>query len=200
MATIFHIDGFEHGVWSSAGGGLITTIAGSGGTATIEAEAARSGGYGLKVVTAGNSRYALQAVPPSETVSVSVGYIRFPSLPSAEQVLLEAAFTYGANQAYARYGLNASNELFTDFYDSGPQTRQTRTGAISANIWYRLEFRVNVTGTTWTIDWRAAESDGVATEQTQNVYVKGTAGTQFNGWRYGLMAGGTTTLHMDDVV
>ena len=183
MTTPVWITGFEHGVMSGNGGGIFSAVS---GVPVVTTAIKRSGSYALRVTPTGagaiNARRNLSA---SVQIAVIRAYIYIPSggIPTATASVLgwqitTAAQTVGltiTSAGVARGSVGGGSAI------SGP--------TLNVDQWYKIDLRANITGTTWTLDWRI---DDVA--QTQATW-SGQATT--DSLQYLRMGSASTTVSLD---
>jgi len=191
MATPVWLTGFEHGVLSSSGGGLFNAVAGTVDTnIAIDSSTKRSGSYSLRCYP-GSSTACNVAKTVSTNLLVGRYYVRFSSLPTADVTLSRGI--HGTGSCNLGYSYNSGNPRFYATHTSG-SAQYTAAGSVSAGVWYRLDFRADVSGTTHYLDWQV---DGAA--QTQAT--RGSASAQTIGtFAIGIAMAGVADLNIDDVI
>lgn len=145
-STPIRITGFEHGAVSTAGGGLFSTLRGTG--ATADPAVARSGGWSLRVVGSSARDFATLATPGG-VVAARV-YVRLATLPVANVTeLLTVDLAAGSD---LRLGYQASTQRLTLRFGSGALTQATT--AIAAGTWVRLDARVTANTNPRRAEWQ----------------------------------------------
>lgn len=193
MPTPVWITGFEHGVVpTSSGSGLATNISGS---PAIDSTIKNTGNYSLKIVATGGGtacNVRKNHIPTNIQTAVARAYIYIPTggLPSANSTLVgwqivTAATTVGFNVSTG--GL-ARAQVGSGTAVVGP--------SITLDAWHRVDIKVIITGTTWTMDW---SFDGVA--QTQATLAGQATNDSLQGLRLGSSSTTATyTAYFDDVI
>jgi hypothetical protein len=118
------------------------------------------------------------------------GYLRLPTTPAADCQLL--FFPPGSGSVCSLAYVFASNKFSLSI---GGGTAQLSTMTVTANAWYRFEFRVNW-ATNNQCEWAIAEGDGPAVTQTTATSVQ--AATSGRWIDFGSTTGFTYTCHYDD--
>ena len=200
MATPIVVAGFEHGTTAGFATGNSTnkyfdrTVGTLGTNLSVSSSAARTGTYGLRLspsaatVHAGFQNSGNGGILGSSGTLVGSFYFRFPTLPSADFNIFIDIGTAGGNDVFIKY-LNSTGGL------QGVFGSATQLGPIiSANTWYRVDFRAVHNANPHTLDWKI---DGVDQTQvslavaSENIFIAG----------FGLdNANATGTLDIDDVV
>jgi len=187
--TPIWIEGFEHGVLSTAGGGIVNAISGTVGTnIAVTADAKRTGGYGLRVYPAVST---LVNITKNVTATILVGrfYVKLPStLPTADHQIARAMTA--SQQMIFGYNYNAGSPRFYMMVNAG--TPRYFSG-LAADTWYRVDFRFDVSGATSTIDWQI---DGV--DQTQAT--RTVAASSITIFNLGISIAAIGNVYYDDVV
>src|SRR3990167_7083696 len=160
MTTAVFCCGAECGVSDAAG---VTRHLNFRGTApTFDTTIVRTGLRALNCKATLGSSYA---ITPTFSSSVYVGriYIRFVILPTLTCTVLEGR---GASNVGVYYKASDSK-----IYAGYGLLNLGATGvAVTTGIWYRLDFRFNVSANPWTID---AQIDGSAVGQSTNAVAAG---------------------------
>jgi len=191
MATPVWVEGWEHGVLSTSGGGIVNAISGTPGTnIAVTADAKRTGNYGLRVYPATSTIVSItRNISGSPTVLVGRFYVKLPStLPTADHQI--ARSMTAVQQMIFGYNYNSGSPRFYMMVNAG--TTQYFSG-LAADTWYRVDFRFDVSGATTTIDWQIG---GVAQTQATRVVAAATV-TLFN---LGMSVAGVGNVYYDDVV
>jgi hypothetical protein len=178
------LTGMEHGVVSTAGGGIYSSLA---GTPTADNTIARSGVYSLRIADASASATvrALRSVPASN-VLVTRFAVRLSSLPSVTSNL---AYVNSGTDLVLRY--NATSQRFQLVLGASTATSTTAT---SAATWYVFDVRYDLRGNLHLGDWRV---DGVAQTQVSRSASPATA----NGFGLGATANASVyTANYDDIL
>lgn len=187
MATPVFCTGFEHGAALVAGNGngLAIEISGS---PSVTAAAARTGNYGLRCAPSSGSMYAGLCNPNSQTV-VGSFYWLANSMPAADTKLLY--FWNGTGEVDLYYDV-ANSKLRADYTDyTGADKSKLSLSTVTTATWYRIEFKMVQTGTTWTFDWKI---DG--TDQTQ-AFITGQSATSITIVGLGARSGSAVTCSWD---
>jgi hypothetical protein len=137
--------GWEHGVLSTNGGGIASTIA---GTPTADAAAARSGSYGLLINPSASTETVIWWIATTGVRKTCARfYIRYTTLPN------------GAVDVFSWYDATTGQMAFFNYIQStGRFTIQVTGGSaqnigpnpVVANVWYRVDAQFDSSGTTWT--------------------------------------------------
>ncbi len=177
------LTGMEHGVVSTAGGGIFSSLTGS---PTADNSVARSGAYSLRIAdaSAGSTVRALRSFTAS-SVAVTRFAVRLSSLPSANANL---AYVDSATDLVFRY--NAASQQFQLTLGSSTVTATT---PVSAATWYVIDLRYDVSASPHLGDWRV---NGV----TQTHVSRIAAATTANGLGMGATASASVyTANYDDI-
>lgn len=191
MATLRNVTGFEYGLGtpSTNGGGLFTTLVGAGTSVTIQATYKRTGGYALRCNPSSALCNANKTTSGSPAVMVGSLYVMWHAWPSVQLEFFTLVPSSGNGSWF--YLNNTTHKISAQVYGGTAQTYNT---ALSLDTWYRLDFRLTVSGNPHTIDWAV---DGNA--QTQATY--GQAGATISSWVYGnYNTSGSVDVIYDDVV
>lgn len=153
------LTGFEHGVLSTAGGGLFSSM-GTNGFESISSTTVRSGTYSLRInqsAVAGGG-WVSRTVSGLPTALAVRFYFRFPSLPVNGTILAmlvpaagkEGYFGYSGSSGTGRAGVIWQGDAF-----------QTGVGVeIQAGVWYRADIEARLAGNPRVIECQVAEGDG----------------------------------------
>jgi hypothetical protein len=174
----------EHGVVSTAGGGIFSTLT---GVPTADNTIARTGAYSLQVADTSTSSTvrALRRFTASNVV-VSRFAVRLSSLPSVTSNL---AYIDSGTDLVFRY--NAASQRFQLVLGTSIATSTT---AVSPATWYMIDLRYDLSGNLNLGDWRV---NGVAQTQTSRSATPATA----NGFGMGATANASVyTANYDDIV
>ena len=185
MASPVWIEGFEHGVLSVSGAGIVNSLTNA---PTIDSSIRRTGNYSCRFYkTVAAACYFTKTISGSPTYLVERIYVYFTTLPSAQTPLL--MFTPVAGQFLRLDYYSATQKLGVNFGALAPQYGPT----ITTGQWYQIDIRCYCGGATHTIDWAVDEVD-----QTQATYDQ--AASTFNGIRTGNTAVVTLDAYVDDIV
>lgn len=149
------ITGFEHGVLSTSGGGICDAITGS---PSVQSTIKRTGDYALKLAPSAAYEYVRKNLSGSPTYIVGRNYVYFDDLPNESPTLI-----IGNAVLYFRIGYNSGVNKFT--VRCGAGTTQYSSMTLSADTWYRIDFRMWCGDENWYIDWQIN-----GTAQTQATY------------------------------
>jgi hypothetical protein len=147
VATIFQIDGFEHGNVTSGVGGVYGSIS---GTPAIVTTPVRTGLRALEVSATGASE-GVQHSSITSTFVTSAFYLRFASLPTSTMKLMRLLNASG--NAYLR--CNASGQLSIIV---GAGSAVNVGTALSINTWYRIVAQLDTS--TGTASFKASVNGG----------------------------------------
>src|SRR5690349_5764556 len=194
VTTPVWITGFEHGVVPNTNGsGLATNTSGS---PAIDSTIKNSGCYSLKIVAPGGGtacNVRKNHVPVNVQVAVARAYIYIPTggLPSANSTLVGWQITTAATTAGFQVSTAGVARAVV-----GSGTAVVSAITMNLNQWYRVDLRLNITGTTWTLDWQV---DGAA--QTQATWASQATNDSIQGLRLGSSSTTATyTAYFDDVI
>jgi hypothetical protein len=190
MTTPIWLTGFEYGVATPVtnGSGIADWV---DGTPTIQDTIKRSGSYALKIDPTAATEAISKNISGTPTIVVGRFYFYFGTLPSAT---IDRIFSVDTTAYYIHcaFGYDQSvNKLYANIGSSGDTYWAT---TLAVDTWYRVDFRANCSGTTWTMDWQV---NGVA--QTQVSIFVGAADT-FATTNVGVQDTGTCVLYFDDIV
>ena len=178
------LTGMEHGVVSTAGGGIFSTLT---GTPTADGAVFRNGAYSLRIndVSAASTVRALRSFTASNVV-VTRFAIRLSSLPGVTSNL---AYIDSGTDLVFRY--NAASQRFQ--LTLGASTVMSAT-TVSAATWYVIDLRYDLSANPHLGDWRV---DGVAQTQVS----RAAAATTANGFGMGATANASVyTANYDDIL
>ena len=178
------LTGMEHGVVSTAGGGIFSSMT---GTPTADNSVARSGAYSLRIADAssGSTRRALRSFTASSVV-VTRFAVRLSSLPSVNANL---AYVDSGTDLVFRY--DATSQRFQLTLGSSTVTATT---PVSAATWYTIDLRYDVSASPHLGDWRV---NGETQTQASRIATPTTA----NGFGMGATASASIyTANYDDIV
>ena len=177
------LTGMEHGVVSTAGGGIFSSLT---GTPTADSTVARSGTYSLRIAdgAGGSTARALRSFTASSVV-VSRFAVRLNSLPGVTSNL---AYIDSGTDLIFRY--NASTQQFQLVL--GASSASSSAG-VTPGIWYVIDLRYDLSANTHLGDWRV---DGV----TQTRLSRSASPTTANVFGMGAVANASVyTANYDDV-
>jgi len=183
--TPIWIEGFEHGVLSTSGAGIVNALTGA---PTIDSTIKRTGGYSCRFYkTVAATCYFGKTIAASPTYLVGRVYFYFTTLPAANTLLLKAITAAGG---YPRIDfVQASGRIAMSIGGVGQQLGPV----LSTGQWYRIDFRMYCGGATRTIDWAI---DGV--DQTQ--VSTAVAASTFVSLNIGSEVSTTFDFYVDDIV
>lgn len=141
MAVTF-LTGWEHGVLSNLGGGLISN---QGGAPAIETTIVRSGARSLRcAATTASENVILPTI--SQTIIVLHTALYLVALPSgfADVIWL------GGADPYARLALNADGTSTCNFWDGAAQQAVIAGPTFVTGQWYEIWIKWDASGATWT--------------------------------------------------
>ena len=184
------ITGFEYGLAApvTSGLGLFNTVT-NGAEISIQGTTKRSGDYALRVHPTSSTTTAVgKLLAGSPTYCVGRFYVNWATLPSAYTAI--AYIAKSAGTLLIGYS-QSSNAIVAKVGDGTTIVGPTPV----VNTWYRIDFRMYVGGTTWTVDWAV---DGA--NQTQAVWTSQTA-TDLNTKNilFGNGDGATQDAYFDDI-
>ena len=187
MPTLIYCTGFEYGLTApvNLGGGLCNAI---GGTPVIQNTVKRTGSYALQIDATAATEYFRVSVAGSPTCLVGRFYFNYHSISTTGTRVFPAETAGGLVWNFKF--VTATAKLQANISGSGAQL----SGALSADTWYRIDFRFDCSGTTGTLDWQV---DGV--DQTQSTKTSMTPSAFI---RFGLGEDTnvtTCTMYYDDV-
>ncbi len=177
------LTGIEHGVVSTAGGGIFSTVT---GTPTADNTIVRNGAYSLQIADASNASTvrALRSVTASSVV-VTRFAVRLASLPTVTSNL---AYIDSGTDLVLRY--NASSQRLQLVLGTSTATSAT---TVSAGTWYAIDLRYDISASPHLGDWRV---NGAAQTQVSRI----AAATTANGFGMGATANASVyTANYDDV-
>lgn len=192
MTTPVYITGFEYGVNPTTNGnGLWNTVVGS---PVVDNSIKRTGGYSLKIVGPGSSACNVRKVIGGSS-QIAVGsfhfYVPTGGIPSSSTIL----FGFITTNAGGMSGLRITS-------DGKVQAQLTGSGAsvgtenLILDTWHRIDLRLNLTATTWILEWYL---DGV---QQTNAELSGQlTNDTIDALRFGSTSSSSAyTIYFDDVV
>ena len=185
MPTLTYITGWEHGVLSLSGGGLVNDWA----NASISSTTVRNGGYALRLNPVAAVAYWEKAIEGTlPTILVARFYVRFATLPGVN------IFIFNDDNASTNAGIgynNASGKFCTmlnDIYGTGGGP------TVVAGTWYRIDCKIDASTGTLTVD---GQVDGSALTQSSGAFASAT----FNAYKIGPNATTSTMdLYADDLI
>jgi hypothetical protein len=173
------IEGFEHGVLSSSGGGIVNSITGS---PSVQSSIKRTGSYAVRFnPTAATSR--IDKTLSSAYVLVARLYVYVATWPSANTEFLIGSHFYGLQLTSTSGRIRAYMNGGTFNYLDGLTTGE----------WHRIDLRVDSSGATTYIDFQL---DGTAATQSSSVRASAACTALYTG------PGQTCTadIYVDDIV
>jgi chitodextrinase len=182
-STAVWLTGMEHGVVSTAGGGIFSSLA---GTPTADNAIARSGVYSLRIAdpSATSTVRALRSATASNVV-VTRFAVRLSSLPT---VTSNVAYIDSSTDLVLRY--NPASQQFQLVLGASIGTSTT---AVSAGTWYLIDLRYDLSASPNLGDWRV---NGVPQPQVSRSAAAATA----NGFGMGATANASVyTANYDDI-
>ncbi len=195
MTTPILIRGWEHGLatLSTNGGGLVDTIAGA--TITVQGTIKRTGGYAIRFnKTAAGNCYVVKAVATPNLVVGSL-YVYFTTFPATN----DDDICFCNVTAGVTLGLKidtATKKLFARFW--GAADGNTADLALSADTWYRIDYKFDVSANPSKIDFQVAEDGGSPVAATQSTYAQ--AATTFTYVGIGSTNANTSDWYADDEI
>lgn len=198
MPTLVYLDGFEHSVVSvndfgaTDGLGIFDSLT---GTPTIDSTTPRTGSYCLQCSPAGAILLAVHNITGADpAISVVSFYIRFPTLPTANADLFSFDVAAGDN---ARLFYRFASGKFNVSFSPGPGNPDINNDVgpvVSADTWYRVDMKCDVSANPGTLDCRIDGGTNVQDTAAQ-------AASTLASWRFGQDATSTTyTARYDDFV
>ena len=179
MATLVMVTGFEHGVSNLTSltkgntGNKLFDVAHASPTMTTSTP--RNGTYCLELNPAAaweDAGWGTDTFGTSKNVMVMGFAIYFPtSLPAGNCVIYSAENTSGTLDCSLVFR-SSDSKLAMQVHD-GSGTPGVGP-VVAANTWYWIDLKINVSGTTWTMDWAvngAAQTQGTRTGQTAQTHV-----------------------------
>jgi hypothetical protein len=174
----------EHGVVSTAGGGLFSSLT---GTPTADTAVVRSGTFSLRIAdTSGGSTVRALRSFTAASVVVTRFAVRLDSLPSVNSNL---AYVDSGTDLVLRY--NAGTQRFQLVLGG---SIATSSATVSAGVWYAIDLRYDLSASPHLGDWRV---DGA----TQAQVSRGASPTTANRLGIGSSANASVyTANYDDIV
>ena len=187
------LTGLEHGVVSSAGGGLFDSVTvTSGGNITADSAVKRTGGYSLKLerTTMSGSTYVQR--PVSGSTLVLRFAVRLASLTMA-QGGTHLVWIPQANGDYVRFEFTTSSNKFFLWWNGGNYAYSTVV--VAAGAWYVIDLKVDLRANPHILDWRV---NGITQTRITKAASPTTVTSLLFGTNYGLDP--AFTAHYDDIV
>lgn len=187
MTTPVFITGFEHGLATlvTSGGGLCTSITGTG--MSVQGTTKNTGNYALKCLVSGTAATSYLGWTHTQAIVVGRFYFRFATAPSAITEIFRENITAG----------NGPRILFdpsdSRVYGMFSTTTGPKSAPLSANTWYCIDFKFDVSTGTSTLDIKV---NGTANGQL--TYTQ--AATTMSGARMGFYTAVTGEVYYDDYV
>lgn len=192
--TLDWLEGFEHRADTtgiSSGTGIWAALTRAGGTSYI---AGRLGGAAIRLVEDGTTATNVRQDIPNSAMRVLAGWFKLPSgAPSVDRSDIITVHNAGGTKVAGVSIRTSGNGSFIEA-EAATGTRQ-QGPAITDTGWHLLELKIDVSGTTWKVDWRV---DRVAqTQATQGSHTADVSATI----RFGSnTAAHTATVAWDDVI
>lgn len=192
MATPVYITGFECGCNPTTNGlGLWDAVNGS---PVVDSSIKRTGDYSLKIVApgGGTAYFCRKNYGTQQKVGSGTFYFYIPTggLPSANTVL--AGFTFTTATVAAGIRVTTGGTI-------GVQVGGGTVGgnaSFSLDAWHRIDFKIDVTASTWTLDWSL---DGAT--QTQGTLTGQSTTDSIRAFRFGSNnTTATYTIYFDDAM
>jgi len=201
IGTLQILEGWEHGVLSTAGGFLCDSIvANAGASVTIDSSQAASGTYSLKFT---QTNAANQGCNIQYGNIISNGFFagsfkfRKSANPTSRTKFWDCYFS--GLSVYVELWLETDGSLTLSFNSGSTQTAVI--GALSSNAWHSIEIGFDTTGTTWLgfLKVNGTDSANTATATQSNGEF---AGFMTFGANTGIFTGanGTYNIWWDDIV
>lgn len=151
MSTPIFLTGFEYGSTPTQNGsGLAENVT---GTPTLVTSPVHSGVYAMKLTLDGaTAQYMRMPITGTPQIGVVRFYLRLNAVASAAWPI--ASFHFLTAAGSGNFEITTGRVLRATIGAGAAQTGPTLT----LDQWYCVEGRMNITGTTWTLDWRV---DGV---------------------------------------
>lgn len=188
------IDGFEHGLLSTAGGGLYSAIADFGTVQDIVTSPVKTGGRCLRQRNASRLSYA---IPTATNIVIVGGWFRIESIP----VNAAGIDIYGMEVSGGTEGtwvqIQNDGTLRLNIYDGAATTPGSATSfAITTGVWHWVEFYLDSSANPWV---SKARIDGVDIPTlTDAVVARDIA--KVNLWHNAYNETGDLTRYYDDIV
>jgi hypothetical protein len=201
VPTPIAVLGFEQGTHAGIATGAnqakyFDTTTGTIGTAVkITTAAVRTGTYGLELVASAGTAFGgffnsgNNGILGASGTLVGHFWFKYPSLPGANATIFTAIGTAGGNDLVFRFVQSTSRiqaQVGSGTAQNGP--------VLSANTWYRVEFRLVLNANPHTCDWlvdSVAQTQATLTAASENLFKAG----------WGSDSGSQTfTLYVDDCV
>jgi hypothetical protein len=181
--------GMEHGAVFTAGGGLFNVLTTTGGTVTADTVTKRTGSYSLKVADTNSGSPVRVGANLTSNVATVRFAVRFNALPTVYvQELFELEVAAG-DAAYLAFN-QSTNKLEAGWFNG---TVRAASSTLSANTWYVIDLKADVSTSTRTLDWGIS---GVA--QTQAT--RSTTATTFVDFTWGGPTNSNVfTAYVDDM-
>lgn len=190
--TPVYVEGWEHGVLSVAGLGIVEVITGSGMSINSTGSYVRTGTYSLKAVgTSGETSVDCPSLTGSPTIIVGCLYFLWHTLPN---IPITFARVYVPVGSTVRICFDpADQKVYGRFTSDGPKANVV----LAQDTWYRIDFKGDVSANPSKIDLQV---NGVAAAQTTFAQ----AATYFQGLVLGLIEISPTIssgeIYIDDVI
>jgi hypothetical protein len=179
------VTGMEHGVVSTAGGGLFDYQQ----LASADSAVKRTGGYSLRLDSiAGTAAYAGKLMGGSDMVLRFA--LRFPTLPTADVALLASTYVSAGNNL--QLGYRASDQKLTLSF--GGTNLVASNSPITAGNWHVIDMRASLGANPRTGDWRINGSAQPSTSSAE------AAAGNFLVLLGSFVAADVYTAHYDDIL
>jgi hypothetical protein len=183
MATIFVLDGFEHGRDVSSTTGVCDVVASDPNIVTTPV---RTGARALEIATSASSENYGYTIAAGNRVVTLAFYVRFASLPTTNVVL--AHFLNAAGEGQIRF-MGAASDKFNALVVGGGNADAANTVAV--DTWYRIVVEYDTSTTTANL--RLTVDNG-----TEAAATKAIAATDTTSARLGTSNADTFTAYYDD--
>lgn len=171
MPTPVYLTNWSHRVAPTQNGGGIYSVV-SGSVMSIDTTIRTP--QALKCVTSASTGYVGYAQISGANVVVGRVYVYFPtSLPSSSMQFI----TGNGTGIFANVRYNSA----TGNFEVGNSDLWTAGSAAAANTEYRIDFRINISGTSYTMDWQingVAQTQWVLTGQVASTWANLRLGSQ----------------------
>ncbi len=198
---------------TGAEAGSLSAIRGSGGTVSVDATTKRTGAYSFKCapVTTGTGYIFLAGWSTSTGLGTGdfasgatrylTFYVKFDTLPSADEMICRADSASNLNEAQLRITSSGNIKLYDQ---NSTNLLYTSTAALSTGTWYRIELKVEISNTgAYTLNIYPDDADGSTPETTSGTAdFKQGAGTFVSKFALGKVAdtnGSGYVAYFDDI-
>ena len=180
MPTLDRIDGFEHGIATSA-----VVFDNATGSPTIVTTPVRTGSRALSCAASGAGCYVRYTIPAGNRKVTQSFYFRISSLPGSGTPEF-AAIGHTTVKGVVR--VNSSGACQALITGGLVQTHGT---TLVAGTWYRLDMVVDSSTGTWTLDWSIDGTSGTQATSSQTA-------ADITGAYAGITTASTITVYYDD--